>query len=135
MAELADAPDSKSGSLRGVWVRFPPSALGTRRVRSIQDAADQNTGSVARLLASCPDVAGRCEMLVVTARKGGLRVPMVHSCGRQDCGVLTMGEFCIHHEQQHDEPLARRRLHHLATAAAVVAVATAGALIRIRIVR
>ena len=26
MAELADAPDSKSGSLRGVWVRFPPSA-------------------------------------------------------------------------------------------------------------
>ena len=27
VAELADAPDSKSGSLRGVWVRFPPSAL------------------------------------------------------------------------------------------------------------
>src|SRR4029079_5863248 len=26
VAELADAPDSKSGSLRGVWVRFPPSA-------------------------------------------------------------------------------------------------------------
>ena len=27
VAELADAPDSKSGSLRGVWVRFPPSAF------------------------------------------------------------------------------------------------------------
>ena len=27
VAELADAPDSKSGSPRGVWVRFPPSAL------------------------------------------------------------------------------------------------------------
>ena len=26
VAELADAPDSKSGSPRGVWVRFPPSA-------------------------------------------------------------------------------------------------------------
>src|SRR4029453_4345236 len=26
VAELADAPDSKPGSLRGVWVRFPPSA-------------------------------------------------------------------------------------------------------------
>src|SRR5688572_30007235 len=29
VAELADAPDSKSGSLRGVGVRFPPSALMT----------------------------------------------------------------------------------------------------------
>src|SRR3954447_6767185 len=27
VAELVDAPDSKSGSPRGVWVRFPPSAL------------------------------------------------------------------------------------------------------------
>ena len=26
MAELADAPDSKSGARKGVWVRFPPSA-------------------------------------------------------------------------------------------------------------
>src|SRR5215471_19152746 len=32
VAELADAPDSKSGSLRGVWVRFPPSALGISRM-------------------------------------------------------------------------------------------------------
>src|SRR5438045_8889250 len=31
VAELADAPDSKSGSLRGVWVRFPPSALANVR--------------------------------------------------------------------------------------------------------
>ena len=38
MAELADAPDSKSGAPRGVWVRFPPSAsaphAGSRRRRS-----------------------------------------------------------------------------------------------------
>src|SRR5438552_3403032 len=27
VAELADAPDSKSGARKGVWVRFPPSAL------------------------------------------------------------------------------------------------------------
>src|SRR6266498_117189 len=33
VAELADAPDSKSGSLRGVWVRFPPSALSSVRSR------------------------------------------------------------------------------------------------------
>src|SRR5207247_11302831 len=42
VAELADAPDSKSGSLRGVWVRFPPSALiatGRRRAESRPSAA------------------------------------------------------------------------------------------------
>src|ERR1700710_1933752 len=33
VAELADAPDSKSGSLRGVWVRFPPSASAVERWR------------------------------------------------------------------------------------------------------
>src|SRR4051794_16138818 len=33
VAELADAPDSKSGSPRGVWVRFPPSALAGVRSR------------------------------------------------------------------------------------------------------
>src|SRR5207248_8499464 len=33
VAELADAPDSKSGSPRGVWVRFPPSALRLSRMR------------------------------------------------------------------------------------------------------
>src|SRR5581483_10594127 len=31
VAELADAPDSKSGSPRGVWVRFPPSASRFKR--------------------------------------------------------------------------------------------------------
>src|SRR5215470_7880613 len=30
VAELVDAPDSKSGGLRVVWVRFPPSALAVR---------------------------------------------------------------------------------------------------------
>src|SRR5215212_3449557 len=29
VAELADAPDSKSGARKGVWVRFPPSAPGS----------------------------------------------------------------------------------------------------------
>jgi hypothetical protein len=29
VAELADAPDSKSGARKGVWVRFPPSAYGS----------------------------------------------------------------------------------------------------------
>ena len=33
VAELADAPDSKSGSPRGVWVRFPPSASAGPGVR------------------------------------------------------------------------------------------------------
>ena len=33
VAELVDAPDSKSGSLRGVWVRFPPSASRSSRRR------------------------------------------------------------------------------------------------------
>jgi hypothetical protein len=23
---------------------------------------------------------------------------MVHECGHEDCGVLTMGEFCLDHE-------------------------------------
>ena len=34
VAELVDAPDSKSGSPRGVWVRFPPSASSFWRFRS-----------------------------------------------------------------------------------------------------
>lgn len=25
-------------------------------------------------------------------------MPVVHPCSRQDCGVLTMGEFCLLHE-------------------------------------
>jgi hypothetical protein len=25
-------------------------------------------------------------------------MPVVHPCSRQDCGVLTMGEFCLVHE-------------------------------------
>ena|GEM_PF-4983376 len=33
VAELADAPVSKSGPRKGVWVRVPPSALGKQRTR------------------------------------------------------------------------------------------------------
>src|SRR4051794_41862558 len=31
VAELVDAPDSKSGAFTGVWVRVPPSALAGRK--------------------------------------------------------------------------------------------------------
>src|SRR3954467_9995292 len=45
VAELADAPDSKSGSLRGVWVRFPPSALqgSLRRVAANVEPREAKT--------------------------------------------------------------------------------------------
>src|SRR3954470_15127294 len=68
VAELADAPDSKSGSLRGVWVRFPPSAPratedssharpagscrgASRSVRSRRSVPDRDR----RLVAAAPD--------------------------------------------------------------------------------
>src|ERR1041384_1080871 len=40
VAELVDAPDSKSGARKGVWVRFPPSAsvfLGCAHARGDPD--------------------------------------------------------------------------------------------------
>jgi hypothetical protein len=53
---------------------------------------------------------------------------MVHPCSWQDCGLLTMGEFCIDHEQR--RPLTRRRrLQQLASVTAVVAVASIGAVL------
>jgi hypothetical protein len=38
-------------------------------------------------------------------------MPLVHPCKRQGCRVLTMGEFCIHHESPHrDAPAVNARL-------------------------
>jgi hypothetical protein len=59
---------------------------------------------------------------------------MVHSCGEQDCGVLTMGEFCVEHEQR-ETPVIRRRLHQLGKVTAVIAVTAMGAVIRTRMLR
>jgi hypothetical protein len=60
-------------------------------------------------------------------------VPMIHPCSRPECETLTMGEFCLEHEQQPDMPMTvrvRRFLPRLATASSLLAAATAGALIR-----
>jgi hypothetical protein len=39
-------------------------------------------------------------------------MPLVHPCRRQGCRVLTMGEFCIHHEspQQREAPAVNARV-------------------------
>ena len=38
-------------------------------------------------------------------------MPLVHPCKRQDCRVLTMGEFCIHHESpQREAPAVNARV-------------------------
>jgi hypothetical protein len=59
---------------------------------------------------------------------------MVHSCGKQDCGVLTMGVFCVQHEHQ-ETPVMRRRLHRLGKVTAVIAVTAMGAVVRTRLLR
>lgn len=59
---------------------------------------------------------------------------MVHACARKDCNVMTMGRFCLEHEQQrvrwHRPPLAQ-----LGTAFVLVAAGIAGAAVRARFVR
>ena len=65
-------------------------------------------------------------------------MPLVHPCARPDCETLTMGTLCLEHEQQDDVSLRmrlERLLPRLATASALVAAATAGALIRSRLIR
>jgi hypothetical protein len=38
-------------------------------------------------------------------------MPLVHPCRRQGCRVLTMGEFCIHHESpQCEAPAVNARV-------------------------
>jgi len=55
-------------------------------------------------------------------------MPMVHSCSWRDCGSLTMGEFCVEHEQRQKQ-LKDRRLQRLSSAAAVALVAMVGAVV------
>jgi hypothetical protein len=66
-------------------------------------------------------------------------VPIVHSCTWQGCGVLTMGEYCIEHEHQDQlrvvAPARRSALDRFGKAAAVVAVAVAAGLVRMRVLR
>jgi hypothetical protein len=63
-------------------------------------------------------------------------VPMVHPCARPGCEMLTMGDYCVEHEQG---VAAHRRLRHavprVGTATALLAVAVLGALIRTRLLR
>jgi hypothetical protein len=65
-------------------------------------------------------------------------VPLVHPCSRPGCETLTMGVLCLEHEGQRETSLAtrvRRLLPRLASASALLAAATAGALIRSRLPR
>ena len=55
-------------------------------------------------------------------------MPMVHACNWRACESLTMGEFCVHHEQEYKR-LAQRRFLRLASATAVAVMASAGAVI------
>jgi hypothetical protein len=54
---------------------------------------------------------------------------MVHACAREDCNVLTMGRFCLEHEQEAAlsprPPVAR-----FAAAFVLVAAGVAGATLR-----
>jgi hypothetical protein len=77
-------------------------------------------------------------MLAGGGNRGGWHVPIVHECARQGCETLTMGEFCLEHEQQGDMGLrmrVRRMLPRLTRATALVAAAAAGALIGTRFPR
>jgi hypothetical protein len=60
-------------------------------------------------------------------------VPSVHPCTRSDCETLTMGEFCLEHEQRDAAGLRLRGrwlLPRLAAVGVLVAAAVVGALIR-----
>jgi hypothetical protein len=48
-------------------------------------------------------------------------MPMVHRCEYEGCDVLTMGEFCVEHEQETNGDLT-----HALTAAAGAAAAESG---------
>jgi hypothetical protein len=107
------------------------------------DAASPRTSRVARdfwkppRLSSC-SLSRSDAMLVDGSDGGGLDMPIVHPCTRSGCETLTMGEFCLEHEQQSEVSLrvrGRRLLPHLATAGALVAAAAVGALIRTRLPR
>jgi hypothetical protein len=60
-------------------------------------------------------------------------VPIVHACAREDCEVLTMGDFCLEHERAL-EPRRKREhrptLARVAQASALVAAGIVGASLR-----
>lgn len=59
---------------------------------------------------------------------------MVHACAREDCNVMTMGRFCLEHEQER-EPRRRASVARFATAFVLVAAGVAGATLRARVMR
>ncbi len=59
---------------------------------------------------------------------------MVHACGAEDCNVLTMGRFCLEHEQR-QLPSRGPSLARFATAFVLVAAGVAGATLRARFMR
>jgi hypothetical protein len=78
VAELADAPDSKSGARKGVWVRFPPSALQTR----LATLSPPQAGFARRRLAS--------STLAFHPKEGGSR----GKHGFPRAGVAAEGGLC-----------------------------------------
>src|SRR5215475_10182304 len=106
VAELADAPDSKSGGLRAVWVRFPPSAsrsikpLGSARMAKsvgiLTGGGDcPGLNAVIRAVVRSADAAG---WDVVAVREGwrGLVEPIFEDLGpAQVSGILPRGGTII----------------------------------------
>src|SRR6266516_1297223 len=83
VAELADAPDSKSGGLRAVWVRLPPSASRKRGAWSARLA------NLAITLKSEDGVeAGRKAAALKRSKPLGLRAVA------KSVGILTGGGDC-----------------------------------------
>jgi hypothetical protein len=50
-------------------------------------------------------------------------VPLVHECTARGCSTLTMGSYCLAHEE--NEPRSRRLLAVAASAAAIAGFAAA----------
>lgn len=59
---------------------------------------------------------------------------MIHACARQDCNVLTMGLFCLEHEQERS-PTERSGPARVTAALALFAAGVVGAALRARLVR
>lgn len=61
-------------------------------------------------------------------------VPMVHACARRDCDVLTMGRFCLEHEQE-ARPPEHSAPGRVTAAIVLFAVGIVGAALRARLWR